>query len=68
MIFNWAGLVAQQAVGGAAGNMICVHNVVAAAAVVGLIGREGDLIRITIRPMIYYAVMAGLLFYAYSWL
>ena len=56
-----AWVVAQQAVGGAAGNMICVHNVVAAAAVVGLVGREGDLIRITIRPMIYYVIAAGIL-------
>lgn len=58
-----AWVVAQQAVGGAAGNMVCVHNVVAAAAVVGLVGREGDLIRITIRPMIYYALLAGLIGY-----
>lgn len=56
-------IVATQAVGGAAGNMICVHNVVAAAAVVGLFGREGDLIRITIRPMIYYVLAAGLIVY-----
>ncbi len=40
-------VVALQAVGGAAGNVICVHNVVAACAVVGLVGREGDVIRIT---------------------
>ena len=32
-------VVALQAVGGAAGNVICVHNVVSACAVVGLIGR-----------------------------
>ena len=42
-------VVALQAVGGAAGNMICVHNVVAASATVGLLGREGDVIRMTIR-------------------
>lgn len=54
-------VVALQAVGGAAGNMICVHNVVAAAAVVGLVGKEGSLIRITFRPMIYYLIMAGLI-------
>jgi lactate permease len=42
-------VVALQAVGGAAGNVICVHNVVAACAVVGLVGREGDVIRITSR-------------------
>lgn len=37
-------VVALQAIGGAAGNMICVHNVVAASATVGLVDREGDLI------------------------
>jgi lactate permease len=52
-------VVATQAVGGAAGNMITVHNVVAASATVGLVGREGDLIRKTILPTIYYILMAG---------
>lgn len=50
-----------QALGGAAGNMIAVHNVVAASATVGLVGREGALIRKTIWPMLYYVVGAGLL-------
>ncbi len=50
-----------QALGGAAGNMITVHNVVAASATVGLAGREGLLIRRTILPMAYYVVSAGLL-------
>ena len=53
--------VALQAVGGAAGNMICIHNVVAASAVVGLLGREGLLIRKTLIPMTYYLVMAAIL-------
>ncbi len=39
-------VVALQAIGGAAGNMISrLHNVVAAAAVVGLLNREGEVIR-----------------------
>jgi lactate permease len=50
-----------QALGGAAGNMITVHNVVAASATVGLVGREGLLIRRTIVPMTYYVLFAGLL-------
>jgi lactate permease len=54
-------IVALQAVGGAAGNMICVHNVVAASAVVGLLGREGLLIRKTLIPMIYYICVAALI-------
>ena len=56
-----AWVVALQAVGGAAGNMICVHNVVAASATVGLIGREGDLIRKALIPMTYYVLAAGAL-------
>ena len=47
-------IVALQAVGGAAGNMICVHNVVAASATVGLEGQEGALIRKTLIPTAYY--------------
>ena len=54
-----ATVVAAQAVGGAAGNMITVHNVVAASATVGLLGREGALIRMTLIPMSYYCLMAG---------
>ncbi len=54
-------IVALQAVGGAAGNMICVHNVVAASATVGLNGREGSLIRIVLLPMTYYLLAAGVL-------
>jgi lactate permease len=54
-------VVALQAVGGAAGNVICVHNVVAACAVVGLIGREGDVIRITFKVFLYYILVAGAL-------
>ncbi len=54
-------VVAAQAVGGAAGNMVAVHNVVAASATVGLIGREGELIRRTSIPMLVYALTAGAL-------
>ncbi|AYR21807.1 L-lactate permease [Alcaligenes faecalis] len=54
-------VVALQAVGGAAGNMICVHNVVAAGAVVGMLGREGEIVRKTLIPMVYYVIQAGLI-------
>ena len=53
-------VVALQAVGGAAGNTICVHNVVAACAVVGLVGREGEIIRRTFPVFLYYATFAGI--------
>lgn len=54
-------VVALQAIGGAAGNMICVHNVVAASATVGLVGKEGVLIRRALIPMSYYVLAAGAL-------
>lgn len=65
-------VVALQAVGGAGGNMITVHNVVAACATVGLLGREGVIIRKTLLPMTYYVVGAGALgmalIYSAAWL
>jgi len=60
-------IVALQAVGGAAGNMICVHNVVAASAVVGLLGREGTVIRMTVLPFVYYALLPGAVGYFIVW-
>ncbi|MFK4820194.1 L-lactate permease [Ochrobactrum quorumnocens] len=54
-------MVAGQSVGAAAGNMIAIHNVVAASATVGLLGREGLTMRMTIIPTIYYVTLAGTL-------
>lgn len=54
-------MVALQAVGAAAGNMIAIHNVVAASATVGLLGREGITIRKTILPTLYYLVFTGII-------
>ncbi len=54
-------VVALQAVGAAAGNMIAIHNVVAASATVGLLGQEGTTLRKTIIPTLYYLVVVGVL-------
>ncbi len=54
-------VIALQAVGAAAGNMIAIHNVVAASATVGLLGREGLTLRRTIIPTFYYLVVTGLI-------
>ncbi|NQY52640.1 MAG: L-lactate permease [Campylobacteraceae bacterium] len=54
-------MVALQAVGAAAGNMIAIHNVVAASATVGLLDQEGDTLRRTIIPTIYYCLLAGII-------
>ncbi len=54
-------MVALQAVGAAAGNMIAIHNVVAASATVGLLDQEGETLRRTIIPTIYYCLLAGII-------
>jgi lactate permease len=54
-------VVALQAVGAAAGNMIAIHNVVAASATVGLLGQEGATLRKTVLPTVYYLVVVGVL-------
>ena len=52
-------IVAIQAVGAAAGNMVAIHNVVAASATVGLLGREGVTLRKTVWPTLYYVLATG---------
>jgi lactate permease len=54
-------MVATQAVGAAAGNMIAIHNVVAASATVGLLGQEGVTLRKTIIPTAYYVIVSGII-------
>ncbi len=54
-------IVALQAVGAAAGNMIAIHNVVAASATVGFLGKEGIVLRKTIIPTLYYLIVVGLI-------
>ncbi|MCG3726722.1 L-lactate permease [Vibrio cincinnatiensis] len=54
-------MIALQAVGAAAGNMIAIHNVVAASATVGLLGREGATLRKTIIPTFYYLVATAVI-------
>ena len=56
-----AAMLALQAVGAAAGNMIAIHNVVAASATVGLLGREGATLRKTALPTLYYLLVTGLI-------
>ncbi|WP_419777652.1 L-lactate permease [Malaciobacter marinus] len=54
-------MIALQAVGAAAGNMIAIHNVVAASATVGLLDQEGETLRRTIIPTLYYCLIAGII-------
>ncbi|MBI9076516.1 MAG: L-lactate permease [Desulfatibacillum sp.] len=54
-------IVALQLVGGSMGNMVCIHNIVAASAVVGLSGMEGAIIKRNVVPMLIYGLSVGCL-------
>ncbi|MFE7630393.1 L-lactate permease [Kocuria sp. NPDC057446] len=58
-------VVSAQAVGGAGGNPIAIHNIVAASATVGLLGREGDLLRKTVIVTTYYCLAGGAVAYLF---
>ncbi|WP_396612436.1 L-lactate permease [Haloferax sp. S1W] len=60
-------MLGAQAVGGAIGNLIAVHNVVAALAVVGLVGEEGRVIRLELIPLVYYGTATGILTLLFSY-
>jgi lactate permease len=54
-------VVALQNTGGGIGNMVSVLNVAAICGVVGITGREGDMLRKTIVPTTIFALFAGIL-------
>ncbi len=54
------GVLALQVVGGAVGNMIAIHNVLAANSVAGIYGKEGEVIRKTIFVCLIYALLVGI--------
>ncbi|MDR2372054.1 MAG: L-lactate permease, partial [Puniceicoccales bacterium] len=56
-------ILAAQAAGGAMGNMICVHNIVAVCAVLGLSNREGDILKKTFWPFLLYGLSVGIVAY-----
>jgi lactate permease len=53
-------LLSLQVVGGAIGNMIAIHNVLAASATVNLKNQEGKIIRKTLGVALIYAILVGL--------
>ena len=55
-----------QVIGANAGNMMCVMNVVAAATVVGMAGRESEIIRKTLPIALAYCLLAGTLALVWS--
>jgi lactate permease len=54
-------IVSLQNVGGSMGNMIAVHNIIAACATVGLVGVEGIILKRNAIPLIILATLAGLI-------
>jgi len=55
-------VLALQNIGGAAGNMICVNNVVSVCATTGVTGNEGRIIRINLAPCFVYCVIVCAIF------
>jgi len=60
--------LAGQGFGAAIGNIIAPHNIVAGAATVGLIGREGDVLKRTLPICLIYAALGGVLLIGLNWL
>ena len=54
-------IVGAQTIGASIGNVIAIHNVIAALATVGLVGEAGRVIRLNLLPLTYYLVGGGLL-------
>jgi len=59
--FDVPTLVGAQGFGAAVGNIVCPHNVVAAAATVGLAGQEGSILRRTFPTAAVYVLLGGVL-------
>ncbi len=58
--FDRTTLLALQSVGGAMGNMVAIHNIVAVCSVLGLQDEEGAILRKTVTPMLIYGLMAAI--------
>lgn len=52
-------VLALQNVGGSIGNMVAVHNVIAACTVVGILGLEGEIVRRNLLPVLLYGSLVG---------
>ena len=60
-------IVGAQAVGGAIGNLVAIHNLVAALATVGLVGQEGRVMRLNFIVLLYYSLAVGILAMLFSY-
>lgn len=53
-------ILALQSAGAAMGNMVAIHNIVAVSSVLGLVNKEGEILRQTVSPMLIYGVIAAM--------
>jgi lactate permease len=54
-------ILSLQNVGGAMGNMICINNIVAVCSILGIMNKEGYILKRTFIPMMIYGLIAALL-------
>ncbi|MGP1397868.1 MAG: L-lactate permease [Inquilinaceae bacterium] len=54
-------MISAQGFGAAVGNIVCPHNIIAGGATVGLVGREGEVLRRTAVACAVYGILGGLL-------
>jgi lactate permease len=54
-------ILALQSVGGAMGNMVAIHNIVAVCSVLGLSNAEGEILKKTVGPMLVYGAIAAMM-------
>lgn len=59
--FSALALLGAQGVGAAIGNLIAPHNIIAASGVVGLSGKEGEVLRRTLGVTLVYTSLCGIL-------
>lgn len=64
--FNAASIIALQMAGGAIGNMICIHNVVAVSSTTNAVGNEGKIISMNILPCLVYAALVLVVYCAFG--
>jgi lactate permease len=54
-------ILALQSVGAAAGNMVCINNIVAVCSILGIANHEGAILKRTVGPMVVYGLVAVVL-------
>lgn len=52
-------ILALQSVGGAMGNMVAIHNIVAVCSILSLENKEGEILKRTVCPMLLYGAIAA---------